>query len=203
MSSNHLFFIKILHEALSAPDPAPALEAAFTKIEALGQQGDYRQGYEQFMAFMSLVKAEMDKDDYAAAGPADQAHMTHLAAQLQAALTEAEHDRVLPGIVVEREGETVATIPVEAKGMVGSVGGLLPGLYSIKLTTGRQLWAGALDPQELLWRDAFPEEALPLAADTDGVPPTPSKEFHLLGGEIVVRVIPGMQSGRLEIFFNG
>ena len=54
--NNDLYFLRILTEALKAPNPEPEIKKAFDKIENLGQQPEYRQGYHQFRQFMDKVK---------------------------------------------------------------------------------------------------------------------------------------------------
>ena len=54
--NNDLYFLRILTEALKAPNPEPEIKKAFDKIENLGQRPEYRQGYHQFHQFMDKVK---------------------------------------------------------------------------------------------------------------------------------------------------
>ena len=66
---------------------------------------------------------------------------------------------------------------------IESVRGLRPGSYILRLETGQVLWQGELSMADLLWRHAFPEDTLPLAAETDEAIVRSSREFDLLDGE--------------------
>jgi hypothetical protein len=54
--NNDLYFLRILTEALKAPNPEPEIRKAFDKIEKLGRQPEYKQGYHQFRQFMDKIK---------------------------------------------------------------------------------------------------------------------------------------------------
>jgi hypothetical protein len=51
-----LYFLKILTEALKAPNPEQKIKKAFDEIEELGRRPEYRQGYHQFRLFMDKIK---------------------------------------------------------------------------------------------------------------------------------------------------
>ena len=80
-----------------------------------------------------------------------------------------------------------------------TVGDILPGVYSIELSTGRQLWKRRLREDSVLWDRAFPLENLPMAADTGELPIRFSREEILVPEELILRVYPGVHSGTLEI----
>ena len=75
-----------------------------------------------------------------------------------------------------------------------------PGDYNFSLGSGRLLWEVTLEDKDLHLTSASPGTNLPLAADTgEKRQPTASREMSVLGGEIVIRIFPGLESGWIEI----
>ena len=105
----------------------------------------------------------------------------------------------IPEIIVERNGERIASIPCERLPISKEIRNVKPGLYSLKLDTGRLIWEEELTEQELLWALAFPGEALDLAADTGDAVERATREIKLLNGKLVIRVFPEIERGRLEL----
>ena len=101
--------------------------------------------------------------------------------------------------MVERESNHLGTISLNEIPDSGSISNIEPGNYIIKLDTGRVLWEGKLSGKDVLWTEAFPGRALDLAADTGGMERVPSREIRLLEGELIIRIFPGMEAGRIEI----
>lgn len=105
----------------------------------------------------------------------------------------------VPNLLVAKENITIAElVPIQAVSEF-RIAGLLPGFYSIRLETGRLLWAGHLREEDLLWALAFPSTALSLAADTHDTQDQWTRELKLLQEEIIVNVYPGLESGMLGI----
>ena len=198
----NLYFIKIIQEALGQTDTGQALKKAFEKIEVRGQEPEHLKGYQQFLRFMSLVRDELKKNQ-AVTTPDAEIDPEVILERVSVQLDRFEPEEALLGLVVEREGHSIATLEVRGPGRIGAVENVSPGQYSIRLDNGRRLWAGKLGQVDLLWREAFKEEPLPLAAETEKRQAMVSREIRLLDGEIIVRVIPGRQSGRLEFFHAG
>lgn len=189
-----LYFIKLLNQALDSSHPREALRNAFDEIEKLGQQPGYEKGYGQFLEFMSLVgadeQAEQIDPEIWRRGIEDWLESTALQAPI-------------PSMVLKRDGEFVARLQVDEKRTAATVSGLTPGSYSIRLESGWVLWKGELSKADLIWRHAFPEEPLPLAAETEPASAKASREFGLLEGELLIKVTPGRSSGRMDIIYRG
>ncbi|MBI4659763.1 MAG: hypothetical protein HY735_13060 [Verrucomicrobia bacterium] len=77
--------------------------------------------------------------------------------------------------------------------------GLRPGTYTLMLSTGRVLWQGELSQEQVLWDKAFPDESLPLAADTGTDQDHSTVRQSLLDGEILMSVCPGLGAGSVQI----
>ena len=89
-------------------------------------------------------------------------------------------------------------------GATHTIAHVLPGRYSMRLSTGRVLWAGELRKEDVEWTAAFPGRALDLAAaDARTLAGPPTREMRLLDGEVVVRIFPGLEAGAMVITVNG
>lgn len=192
--SKDLYFIKLLNQALVSSHPRNALRDAFDEIEKLGQQSGYEKGYGQFLKFMSLMGAdereELIDPEIWRRGIEEWLESTALGAPM-------------PLMVLERNGEVLARIQFEEKGTTGTIGDLRPGSYLLSLESGWVLWKRDLSEADLIWRHAFPEEALPLAAETERITAKISREIELLGGELIIKVMPGRSSGRMDLIYRG
>ena len=101
-----------------------------------------------------------------------------------------------------KNGEIVTRFELDREHPRQSLANVMPGDYSLVLETGRGIWEGCLTPRDLLWGIAFPGRALDLAADTGERPTTATREEQLLGSELILRVFPGLESGRIELTWN-
>jgi hypothetical protein len=106
-------------------------------------------------------------------------------------------------VVIERNGEPWRYILLLRTGDVQSVGDVEPGAYVIRLSTGRVLWESDLTEQELLWEKAFPEQDLPMAADTGTASEHWTIRESLILEELELRVAPGLNAGRLTLELKG
>lgn len=110
-----------------------------------------------------------------------------------------EHGQIV--LVVEREGNMFATIRIDPSGGTGRLSGIMPGRYTICLSTGRLLWEGELGEADLVWAKAFPGRPLALAADTRGAQQMPSRKESLDGG-LTLLVFPGVEAGELSVVID-
>ena len=76
---------------------------------------------------------------------------------------------------------------------------LTPGAYELALWTGRVVWKGVLENDELVSALAFRDEPLFLAADTGEGTERPTRRELILDGEVEITVYPGPSAGRMEI----
>jgi len=179
-----MFFIPMIARALQQSDPRAAMIEAFERIEAMGQQPRYRNGYEQFLAFMNSVADGRRADAPEEAG----------------ALILERLDRPMTvRILVERDRTLIATCDFDEATGTETVTGIEPGRYRLALETGRLLWEGELAEGDLLWGKAHPGEGLPMAADSEDTAREPTLEMDLLDGTVVLRVYAGVEAGSLEI----
>ena len=77
--------------------------------------------------------------------------------------------------------------------------GVLPGLYTLRLGMGRVLWRAELYAENLLLERGPKAQPLRLAAATKPDEQRATREDRILDGELVVRVLPGLESGTLGV----
>ena len=223
-----LYFVPMIARALEQADRADALGRAFAEIEELGRQPAYSRGFENFHRFMAEVQRHAASDElHQIDVESIRALLVELATdtfdgdagERQAVLDlihsvprlQAEYERLSSTVGPHggkvktttlnllKGAELLTRIEFDRERPRASVGRVLPGDYSLALETGRVIWEGHLTARDLLWSAAFPGRALDLAADTGGRPTTTTREEQLLGGELTLRVYPGMEFGRIEV----
>ena len=106
-------------------------------------------------------------------------------------------------ILLDKDREHFETIRFNRQPYAKTLRNIRPGMYEFKLETGRVLGEEYLTRDELLWVYAYPKEDLKLAADTGDTLERPTRGVELLDGEVIIRVFPGIESGRLEIEIRG
>ncbi len=229
---NNRYFIPLLLDALDAADPAKALAEAFQTIQRLGNLPGYEKGFAQFEQFMAEVAhhaatapspvtdtqvmedivlalatgalAESDEEQRVLeslilAQPAWCELYEHIRSDLDAALDGPS----IIELVVKRDQIEVGVVAFPRSGESLRLKPIAPGLYTIGLSTGRVLWEGEILIEDTCWKQAFPERAMRLAADTEGAPGKSTKTIPLLGGTLMARIYPGMEAGVLEFTIQG
>jgi hypothetical protein len=104
-----------------------------------------------------------------------------------------------PEIIIEKNGECISLTPWERQLISKEIRNLTPAHYVARMDTGRGIWEEELTEKDLIWSQAFPGQALELAADTGEPAAKMTREITLLNGELVIRIFPGTKSGRLEL----
>jgi hypothetical protein len=184
--TNDLYFLRLIAEALEKPDSKTAIEGALKKIRIMGKLPEYKLGFEQFNRFMAEVNDSFKKHFEE---PVD----------MMASLVK---DLALE-IIIERNGENVISIPVKGGPFSEKIKNIKPGKYDVRLSTGRMLWQGELTEQDLVWTAAFPGTDMALAADTGDDAEHMTREIRLLEGELIIRVMPELESGCIELEKRG
>jgi hypothetical protein len=179
-----MFFIPLIADAFRQPDPRAALGAAFRNIQTVGREPRFRTAIQQFVRFMasarqSLTEAASDEASLRIPDGLDRVSAVELA--------------------IVRADRCLATFPFDQRLRVVRISSIDPGHYQLRTDTGRTLWERELGPQDVLWSMAFPGQNLAAAADTDEAAQPPTYEISLMRGTVVLRVLPGFESGSLEI----
>ena len=227
MNIPDLYFIPIIVKALGRPDRETALAEAFRMIRNIGEDGEFTRGWEQFEGFMAIVADSAASGGGLGGLPPSVANtiielafeaielredMAELARVL--ALNDFWAERYLAfreewlndqkilhpiSLHVFKGGRAVQELVFEKTPGVASVTDIGPGRYEIELSTGRLLWAGDFFETDVILSHAFPEQPLDLAASTEEAEESPSREINLLDDEIVVRLYPGIEAGRMSV----
>ena len=101
--------------------------------------------------------------------------------------------------VVERDHVVLATPSVHPFLGTVMVDGVVPGSYTLRLSTGLVVWQNSLSEKDLLRASAFGGQELKLAAGTAPAPRRFSRRESLLNGEVVLYVFPGVEYGAIGI----
>ena len=229
--NHNLYFIEILSKALLQRDIAKALRNAFEEIIALGSTEPYSQGFGQFQEFMEVVNTHHKKKqcntllaeyineliiDVAAElyKGSDEEQQNILNMIKSRPLLRREYDKIrteiqelttpIKGfeIVVCCNDKIVESVPFTALPASKTINNVAPGVYRISFETGRIIWQGELTEKNLVWAKAYPGKPVKLAADTTQRKTESTKEFIIFDGEIMIRVFPGIECGRIVIMIN-
>jgi len=223
----NLYFIPLIDEALSSDDSAIALREAFKRIRELGMIPEYKKGFAQFRIFMGKIfeaYAEGSPDHEQLIREAIHSLINDLVTDTyegregeKEALIEAfrkndkwryEYERIKTDLVdflapspplaieVLKDDQMIASIPVQET--LINLTNINPGQYTVRLSTGRVLWEGQLLRKHLLWLEAYGDEDLQMAAKTEEDAPRPTLSELLLGGDLMMEVIPDLQSGEIR-----
>jgi len=223
-----LYFMPMIAKALQQAAPAAALRTVMEEIIRLGRQPQYARGYRQFLRFMDEIRshrasqrpgdnsvipdvlaelfvervANTPKSALDALPVREESGLSQWQEeyqQLAAALRDAMQRPPVSEILIKKEDVLVATCSLERGGSTGAVSGITPGDYCLVLETGRVLWEGHLDEQDLLWSKAFPAQPLKMAADTGESVHQPTQQINLLEGALIMRCYAGLEAGWLEM----
>jgi hypothetical protein len=102
-------------------------------------------------------------------------------------------------IIIDKNGESIVSIPIKNGPYSEKIQNIKPGQYEVRLNTGRILWQGELTVRDLVWTAAFPETDMALAADTGEFSGFMTREIKLLNGELVLRIVPELEGGCIEL----
>lgn len=228
--SRRLYFLPMIETALKSDNPGEALGKAFQEIQELGAREEYREGFAQFRLFLRKV-LEAHLKDYPDSQQSIRSSIYRLIRDLVTDVQEAsdrektdlietfqkekawrvEYERLQselgslllrPPLALEviENNKIIASITVS--NMPVRLPGITPGHYIVRLSIGRVLWEGDLLKGHLLWLEAYGDEDLPMAAKSDGDTAKPTLSEPLLGGEVRMDVVPGLQSGEMRLSYG-
>jgi len=229
--SRRLYFLPMIETALCSDDPGEALGKAFQEIQELGAREEYREGFAQFRLFLRKV-VEAHLEDYPDSQQSIRSSIYRLICDLVTDVLQEASDRektdlietfqkekawrveyerlqselgsllLRPPLALEviEDNKIIASITVSD--MPVRLPGITPGHYIVRLSSGRVLWEGDLLKGHLLWLEAYGDEDLPMAAKSDGDTAKPTLSEPLLGGEVRMDVVPGLQSGEMRLSYG-
>ena len=105
-------------------------------------------------------------------------------------------------ICIEKNNETLCSLPVSPDPFMKTIHDITPGKYSIKINTGRILLTTELKETDLIWEAAFPGKNLELAAATEDEETNPTRRFSLLTGDLQILVFTQMENGYIKIIMG-
>jgi len=218
-----LFFIPTLVNAFDAENPAASLRAAISELEQTTRdpEGVHRHELGQFFAEIARHVATRRDDleheltsELLAAWLGD-SREEHLVAErfleaipsskreleaLRATLDDlAPEPRAGFSLIVERDDTQFATIEFAQLPATRSVHGIAPGQWTLRHESGRVLATLPLNSDDVYFTEALPGRPFPLAASTPDDATEFGSRLQLFGGELVIRVVPGIEDATLEI----
>jgi hypothetical protein len=219
--ANDLAFINILAAAMRHPDDGVRWHQAFERIERLigkpnSAAGPYwRRFVETALASAASGEAQavaetafrtlLDRIGYEVSVPESRPALTRTSyvgpepcAPLRCAIRDSMA-RTSPGTLqVHLDGELMASwaLPLTSEAIAS---GLHPGWLTIGLDTGWRLWSGRLAEEDLLWKWAFPERRLPMAAQSGPTHVHYSRRINLPVAMLTMVVYPGVETGSIGI----
>ncbi len=107
--------------------------------------------------------------------------------------------RTLGSLVLIRDGQILEEFGVYAG--ICITGGMKPGHYELKTSTGRQVWHRELEEASLLLPHK-PNEPFQLAASTAHYAEENYQRFSALDGAMEIYVTPGTDGGEIVILFT-
>lgn len=217
-----LYFIPLIAKAVGESNPKRALIDAFKEIEILSKDSRYLIGFDNFLAFMKksaenwMVQNGLETNaiDYTGSEltriliekkyledpDALSSDFYHGLEQGIGNLSLVESNPPPVQLLVNCNHIPIATIQVVPHKAVHRIANVYPGYYEFELECGWLLWAARLSENDLVMTTVFPDENLKMAADTGEISHiAPSREVKVLNGELVIRIIPGLEDGWLEI----
>jgi hypothetical protein len=222
-----LYFIPMIDRALNSDQPEEALKEAFEEIREMGKEPKYKEGFRQFQDFIEMTVKLPGKEPEAKRQRIRNA-LYQLISDLVTDTFEGspdqkeslireftknpewrvEYERIkeemkpllipqsLLEIEVLKDDEMIASFPVSEVPL--NLLNINPGRYTVRLSNGRVLWEGQLLKKNLLWLEARGDEDLQMAAKTEEDAPRPTLSELLLGGDLIMEVIPDLQSGEIR-----
>jgi hypothetical protein len=228
IAEKKLYFIPVIARALQSDDPRRALEEAFEEIRELGKRAEYQEGYQQFREFIKTALTPSDEASDERVRLLNDAifRLLHDLAtdifegdeeQEEALLgilrSYPEWDAEYTRIVEELHALFPANIQLRVEVLKGDriigsfplspdpavIGSVTPGSYTVQFSNGRVLWKGELSKEALIWAYAFPGKDLAMAAETEVSRGKHTRTISLLGGEIMLSVFAGLESGQIRM----
>ena len=184
--NDDLYFIPILARAFDDPDRLVKLTAAFNRTIELGCEPRYRCGYAQFLRWIDEVSCAVEPG----VPPAEALPPT--SASLQNNFCD---------LVIERDGQVIASLSVGRASATQTVHDIVPGQYSVRTSTGWVLLTCTLNTSDVSWRSRS-DSPLPLAADTGDAAPQPTRRFRHPESGVTLLLFRGLDHGLLEMRYR-
>lgn len=191
----HLYFITDICNALKDVHSEQKLEKVIREIINKGKKPEYQQGFQQFVTFI-----KEGKSDWLKMSPQHKKLIMQIINDV--AMSPAVDNEIKPltlCIQLERDGDILASFGIQESRRSYTITDLTPGNYTLKTDSDWFIWQGHLSERELLWAHAYPEQELPMAADTESADTREFKEIVLLEGELIIRIYPGLETGTMTI----
>lgn len=221
--SHDLYFIPVLAKALSKADVQKSLDNAFYLIERLGHQRLYAEGYHNFRRFMSelFARRQLLEEQTVRTAMLNHIESTFTETKVCALLEQIQKDKshrfrqeyealcrefelctektLIPTIRVLYNGREFQQVSFAKRPGRRMVYEISPGHYTLKLDSGLVIWEGRLNASDLMWKQAFGEKDLELAAETVEIHRRPVREIQVPDAAMILQTFAGLEVGSLGI----
>jgi hypothetical protein len=183
----NLYFISILSRALLEKDLDQSLARAFSEIKQQGQESEYMEGFLNFESFMSITRLHHEI-------------LVNGNSLDIATSSSAENVEVSFEIGLLRDHCLTTTQCIESPPACLSFEDIQPGHYQVTLiNTGWILWSKTVEEQDVILSESQRGRNLKMAAATEDDEPQQAAETTLFNGNMILRILPGTESGTIEI----
>jgi hypothetical protein len=217
--SNNLYFIPILAKAFESEEPIEAMEKALREIVEIGEQEEYRFGYEQFKQFLKsgfeseenpsevllnklLVGLESNSMNISLAEHEELINIIKsnkiIYEKYQKLIEVYQSDSTLE-IEIYKNEKLFSSKTIDSKEKELNIKNIDPGNYSIRLSSGRVFWEGEIKSEDVTLDDSQPNREYTLAADTDEVGIKPTRVIELIKNEMQLYIYAGLEFGKFKI----
>jgi len=224
--SQHLYFIKLLQDALESDFPKTALKDAISEIQSKSSQAEFKIGYEHFLRFIQVIEDEiltntdirnsveywhnLQKgidiliDDFKGSTEERQEVLGYFKddidfAQLKHEIESSIEEKAPLLIEISRDDQNIGSFEWSPSKEAFVQRGVTPGDYMVRLSNGRLLWHSRIDENQLQWSLAFPGREYPVAAMSEPLRAEPSISDKICDGSFRLDVIPGLETGTIVI----
>lgn len=181
--NQELYFIPVLQNALKAANPESALRQAFSKIDQLARDNNYRRGFENFEIFLGEVCS----------------HRVLIEKNTLEDFTDYSQDSSLRyELTIFRDNRAMSKVHLEGNN-IQNICGVTPETYTARLSTGRILWKETLSREDLIAGKIPGSQSIKVAADSGDFKARPARIVTLLNGRIVLKIFKGFESGVIQI----
>jgi hypothetical protein len=198
--NKNLYFIPILARAYEQPNRRMAFRVALEEIFRLGKKKEYQKGFEQFIQFLTIGIEDLPEiTNYQGVRESLLKNIKFDTEQIE--IYKKFFETPAPPLELElyKEEQLISSVPFPGKTEPAIFHKIEPGDYVIRLSNGRVIWKGKIETKDVVWKHAFPHKAYPVAAATEKKESVFTKSVEFLGGEIILKIHPGLESGRISL----
>lgn len=211
----NMYFVPILIKAFESEEPIEAMRQALLKINELGKQSEYSEGFEQFNKFIESGMQNQENESFELIdriiiglisgsiklepkGRDELIEKFRLNQELKdkySRISE-EYNSSLPlSIDIYKNDNFISSHMISQKEKELNITNIEQGHYSIKLSNGRVLWEGEIKSEDI----NKSKGEYSLAADMEELDIKPTRTIELIKNEMFMNTYSGLEFGKIKI----